>query len=432
MNKTVIRGGFGVAYNRVTDTMTGISRVNPPFLFREGFCCAMSQNDFNANPWGVPPFDKGLILVAEGKSNDPLSWPANPLITPTFNSTTGLPVAGNVEIWGAPQTFRTPYTFLYSTEVQHELPGNFLLTVGYQGSQSRKMLRIVGLNRVFPQVNPVLSPVYFPTTDVNGHFNALNISANKRISHGFQFFGKYQFSKSMDAGSWEGSGGARDPYYPVNQLYDYGPSDFDVRHNMLFTVLYDLPILRNRHDLVGRAFGGWQVNGTFQFHTGFPWSPVTSNNCPPSPQGALCPALPVAYLGGAKSDYSTDAFKNPGGNFPGIVTGGNCDPKNGPVAGAPYFDACSQGPPFIHRNSFRGPRYQAIDMSFVKTTPFPFFRGEQAKLDLRANFFNLFNKLNLQPFGKNDGSTSINDPHFGQATASLAGRVIEFQARLTF
>jgi hypothetical protein len=71
-------------------------------------------------------------------------------------------------------------------------------------------------------------------------------------------------------------------------------------------------------------------------------------------------------------------------------------------------------------------------MSFIKSTPFPFFKGEEAKLDLRANFFNLFNKLNLQPFGKNDGSTSINDPHFGRATAALAGRVIEFQARLSF
>ncbi len=80
MNKTVIRGGFGIAFNRITDTMTGISRVNPPFLFREGLCCAMSANDFAANPWGAPPFDNGLIVVTEGQSNNPLSWPANPLI----------------------------------------------------------------------------------------------------------------------------------------------------------------------------------------------------------------------------------------------------------------------------------------------------------------------------------------------------------------
>jgi hypothetical protein len=198
------------------------------------------------------------------------------------------------------------------------------------------MLRIVGLNRVYPQLNQALSPVYFPMTDVNGHYNALNVSANWRSSHGLQFFGKYQLSRSMDGGSWEGAGGERDPFYPINQTFDYGPSDFDVTHNMLFTALYDLPILRNRHDLVGKTFGGWQVNGTFQFHSGFPWSPIETNNCPPIPAGGtLCPALPAAYLGKVGSDYSTDTFKKPNGNFPGIVSGGNCTAANGPIAGAP-------------------------------------------------------------------------------------------------
>lgn len=437
MNKTVIRGGFGVAYNRITDTMTGISRVNPPYLFREGFCCAMSPADFAANPWGQGPFyptpNGNFIVVTEGKTNNPLSWPANPAIPPTFNPATGLPLGGTVEIWGAPQSVRTPYVYLYSTEVQQELSAGWLLTVGYQGSQSRKMLRIVGLNRVYPQVNPILSPVYFPTTDVNGHFNALNVSATKRFSHGFQFFGKYQLSRSVDGGSWEGAGGNRDPFYPINQTYDYGPSDFDVTHNMLFTALYDIPLLKNRHDFVGRAFGGWHVDGTFQYHTGFPWSPIENNNCPPIPAGGtLCPALPAAYLGHAGSDFSTDGLRQVNGNFPNIVSGGNCNPTKGPIAGTPYFDVCTVGPPFIHRNSFRGPRFQTVDMSLAKSTSVPFFRGENAKLDLRANFFNLFNKLNLIPFARNASNVSINDTHFGQASGALAGRVIEFQARLSF
>lgn len=448
LTKTVIRGGFGVAYNRITDTMTGISRVNPPFLFRDGLCCAMSAADFAANPWGKGPFiptpNGNMIVVTEGTSNNPLSWPANTALVASFDPNTGLPIAGPsvppfLEVWGAAQTNRTPYVYLYSSEIQHELPGNLLVTVGYQGSQSRKLLRIVGLYRVYAQLNPALQAVYFPTTDVNGNFNALNISATKRYSHGLQFFGKYQFGRSYDGGSWEGAGGERDPFYPLNQTWDWGPSDFDVTHNMLLTALYDLPVLRNRHDLVGRAFGGWQINGTYQFHSGFPWSPIKNNQCPPIPAGGgLCPALPAAYLGGAGSDFSTDTFKKPNGNFPGIVSGFNCaqnnpsNPPPPPYVGSPYFDACTPGPPFIYRNSFRGPRYQAFDMSFVKSTSVPFFRGENAKLDLRVNFFNLFNKLNLVPFARNANNTSLNDPHFGQASGALAGRVIEFQARLAF
>ena len=106
--KTVIRGGFGVAYNRITDTVSAITRVDPPFLFREGACCAMSAQDFAANPWGAPPYDNGLIVVTEGQSNSPLSWPANPAIAATFDPTTGLPLSGTVEIWGASQNVRTP------------------------------------------------------------------------------------------------------------------------------------------------------------------------------------------------------------------------------------------------------------------------------------------------------------------------------------
>jgi hypothetical protein len=438
--KTVLRGGFGVAYNRISDTISAITRVDPPFLFREGACCAMSAQDFAANSWGQGPFfptpNGNLIVVAEGKSNNPLSWPGNAALAATFNPATGLPTAGTVEVWGASQNVRTPYTYLYSLDVQRELPGSFTLDVGYQGSQSRKMLRIVGLNRIYTG-NSVLSPAYFLTSDVNGHYNALNVSAIRRFTHGFQFMGKYQFSHSMDGGSWEGAGGQRDPYYPLNQTWDYGSSDFDVTHNLLFTGLYDLPILRNRKDLLGKALGGWRLDGTYQFHSGFPWSPVQSDNCPPTPSaGGLCPALAGAYLGGAGTNFSTSTFQKPNGNFPGIVTGGNCPPSGGTFGagdvGYPYFNGCVLGPPFVHRNSFRGPRYQSIDASFVKSTPVPFFKGENARLDLRVNFFNLFNKLNLIPFGHNDPSTSLNSGQFGQATGALAGRVVEFQTRLTF
>jgi hypothetical protein len=71
-------------------------------------------------------------------------------------------------------------------------------------------------------------------------------------------------------------------------------------------------------------------------------------------------------------------------------------------------------------------------VSFEKSTPVPFFRNESAKLDLRVNAFNLFNKLNLIPFGRNTDNVSINNTHFGVASGALAGRVIEFQARLSF
>jgi len=87
-------------------------------------------------------------------------------------------------------------------------------------------------------------------------------------------------------------------------------------------------------------------------------------------------------------------------------------------------------PPGIGRNSFRGPRYFAVDMSLAKRTGLPSFLGEGAFLEFKANFFNVFNNLNLANFGF--FSPAVDSPDFGRAQNALAGRVVELQARFNF
>ena len=415
---TVFRGGFGVGYNRITDTMTGISRVNPPFVFRYGVCCAASQPDLLANSWMQPPYAPNSIgnqiVVSQGPNLHSINgYPANPALV--LNPSTGLP-NGSVEIWGVPQNFSTPYVYNYSFEMQREFPANFLATLGYQGSSSHRLLRIVNLNNVYVP-SSTFNPVYFPSTDANANYNALLVNVTRRFSHGVQMFAKYRWSKSMDTVTGEGAGSYTNQFYPPNQsLGDYGPSDFDVTHNFLITSLWDIPFPGSKEGMANKVLGGWHLDGTFQFHSGYPWSAVTGN-CTPVPSGAgICPSLPRAYNGQGGSDFSTSTFQKAGGNFP--------------LGGTAYFDTSAPGPPFVHRNSFRGPRYQSIDVSLAKATKLPFREG--ANLDFRANFFNLFNKLNLIPFAYNSDQTVITSPHFGQASGALAGRVIEFQTRLSF
>jgi hypothetical protein len=73
-------------------------------------------------------------------------------------------------------------------------------------------------------------------------------------------------------------------------------------------------------------------------------------------------------------------------------------------------------------------------MSLVKFIPLSKIGplNESANLELRANFFNIFNQLNLAPFAFGSSSVTITDANFGRATAGLAGRVVEFQARIRF
>jgi hypothetical protein len=162
-------------------------------------------------------------------------------------------------------------------------------------------------------------------------------------------------------------------------------------------------------------------------HSGFPWTPVTGflNSVPITGADTINPTRPLGVLAEWNHDYSNDTFITPGGNFP--------------QGGLHYFDIGPQDPnnprpPGIGRNSQRGPRYFNVDMSVVKKFGLPNMKvlGEGASIELRGNFYNIFNKLNLESIGFNTPQSKIEDPHFGTSPGGLAGRVIEFHARLNF
>src|SRR5262249_49613621 len=124
-------------------------------------------------------------------------------------------------------------------------------------------------------------------------------------------------------------------------------------------------------------------------------------------------------------------------------------PKGGPAyfvqpsaVTGPSFDSIVQGlaqpgpipqAPGIGRNTFRGPRYFDVDATLTKAFGLPTMPvlGEGARIEFQANFFNLFNKLNLR--GVNDHmNRNILDAHFGEPKEALGGRTIELQARFAF
>lgn len=419
-NKMVLRGGFGIAYNRVPTILFANTRGNPPFFARYRICCGTSAADFST------PFNNGQILYALGSNNTPFSFPVNPALISPINPATGIPTLANgaqLEIYGAPADVPTPYVYTYSLESQYNLPGNFTAEVGYQGSSSRKLVRLVNQRFLYTDPN-IFSGVFFPTPDTTASYNALIARLTHRFSRGVLFDATYRWAKSIDITSYDGPGAGTNPTFPLDVRQERGPSDYDVRHNFIASGVWDLPFLRKRDDAAGAILGGWQVSGILTAHTGFPWTPVTGN-CPSTNRPIICPARPVAYFGGAGEDSSNDAFIN-GTNFPG---GGRAFFSD---LGATGFGAAAGLLPGIGRNSFRGPRYFDVDMSVSKRFGFPKRLGEGTFLEVKANFFNVFNILNLQSFGFNSPSTDINNTLFGRAERGLAGRVIELQGRLNF
>jgi hypothetical protein len=418
-DKAVLRGGFGISYNRTPNVLFSNTRGNPPFFARYAICCGTSASDFST------PFNNGQILYALGANNSPSSYPFNPALGVGINPATGGPTGASVEIYGAQNDTPNPYIYSYSLEGQYNLPGNMTAEIGYQGSSSHKLIRLVNQNFLYPN-NPAFFQVFIPQPDVNANYNALNARLTRRFSQGVQFDAIYRFSKSIDQLSNEGPGAETNQTYPQDNRTERGPSDFDAKHYFVASGLWDLPIFRNRRDFVGKAFGGFQLNGILTFHTGFPWTPKTGISCNSTPGGpTLCPARPVGYVGGNLEDTSNEAFMRQGGNFPNNLVSTN-PPRSR------YFDISHSGPPGIGRNSFRGPRYFSVDMTAAKRFGLPGFLGEAASFEFKANFFNVFNNLNLVPFRFSSPGVFIESNDFGRAERALSGRVVELQGRFIF
>jgi hypothetical protein len=422
-NKMVVSGGFGVSYDRIDDNLYLPGFENGPGYAFFNLCCGTD----------TASAAKANILFARGATKSPFSYPANPGLAVGIDPATGLPKgAGAIEIYaGAPHTAQ-PVLYSYSLQTQRELPYQMVASLGYQGSVGHHFMRLVNQNFLYPTCSPTgatgnclagatntpFYAAYIPTSDVYTNYNGVNASLNKRFSHGYSLNATYTYSKSLDQLSNEGPGALSNQTDPAHPITEYGPSDFDNRHRIAIAGNWDLPKYNNGRGVVGAILSGWQVNGIFQYHTGFPWTPVTGQPSVAVVTSAatIAPTRPLAYFGGASNSCSNGAYIN-GTNFP-----------NG---GKNYFLIGKPGPPGIGRNSWNGPCYMNTDLSAAKQQPFS-IGGREISARFQANFYNVFNKTNLQPILFGTANATIENTLFGLSPGADAGRVIDFFVRIDF
>ena len=459
--KVVLRGGFGVLFNRPFGTEFDNIRQNSPYVAQVSTCCF-----FDPGAISGPPPGSG-ILYTIGANSTPTSYPPNSNFSfgvAPDGALCGDPTCKSViktDIFGALPNEPTPYVYVYSLQTQLEPVRNWQVTVGYQGSRSRKLARTIDLNRFRPgdtfdpctpaklgclsgnidgvqsaspdgipcdpgnaacpapiQVgNNRFGRVFVPLPDGNASFDALIAQVTRRFARGFTISTLYTFSHSIDTASYEIGFQQTDPF---NQALNKASSDYDVRHHFQVSAFWELPIFRARHDFVGAFLGGWTLGGVFDKHSGFPFSALIGScdtNNDRNGDG-YCPDLPFQYFGGAipsptKQQWINGIFPNPAAEFDTTTRGAGCD--------------C--------RNIFTGPGYTSLDVSFGKNFNLPRARfiGESAKLEFRSNFFNALNILNLESLAPATAPTDIkNTGQFGRPLDGLSGRVIEFQLRLSF
>jgi hypothetical protein len=410
--RLVVRGGFGIGYNREEEAITLNGRSNPPLI--TGFTLT-GPNVVYAVPADIHQFS---------------GYPVNPNAIQSFDPATNLPTSGApITLNGFPAFIPTTLTYRYSLDTQYDLGGNWTASFGYQGSSSRHYTRQNNLNFLYSPLNPKVQNLYYYTNDANSSYSAMLAQIQHRFSQSFQMDFQYRWAHTID----DGSNGYYIGEYPYGLQYLKGDSDFDVRHNVKLYGLWSPRIFKG-NGWAEKILGGWQISGILNWHSGFPWTPIYSNTgCNVVyPSSGFCNLRPAGYLGGAGTDYSNSTIRMPNGNFP-----------NGALSyfTVPTFPAAGIPPaPSVGRNVLRGPNYFDTDATIQKSFGLPKMKilGENARIDFRADIFNIFNKLNLTPLNFTsdsqnisfDGSTS--NPLFGQAQSALAGRIVEFQVRFSF
>ncbi|MBZ5663783.1 MAG: carboxypeptidase-like regulatory domain-containing protein [Acidobacteriia bacterium] len=440
-SKLVFRGGFGINYNQNEIAITANGYGNPPNAVTPFFHCDFPFTDPSCKFNGTTP--TGILYETATDIHSIFGYAPNPAAITTF-SPGNLPLGGNAFITGFPANPKTISNYHYSLDMQYQLPYKSVFSLGYQGNQTRHLLVHNNWNAIGAAngltMNPLVNFVNFWQNTGSANYNAMLANFTHNFSHTFQASAQYTWAKAMD----ELSGPYYMDPYPFDTHAAYGRANYDVRNAFKLFGLWQPTFFHGSHGWIEKVAGGWSLSGIWNIHSGFPWDPFYGINGAGLYYGgsSYSTLRPAGVLPGAGTSTSNSTFmQNTNPNYGGDGTKFLVPPTF--VQGAP-FPATSPGPtPGIHRNSLNGPGYNAVDLSLAKGFGFPRIPalGENVKFEIRADVYNLFNKLNINPNSIDGFLGSVNpdgtlngtpNPDFGVAGSALGSRTIQLQARFSF
>lgn len=472
-HNTVIRGGVGIFHDPVPGNVAWWLFSNPPLL-----------NSYSIVGDNLTPNEKTSLFkdaaasnaafvtgFAAGQTLAQIQATISSFYPPGF-SPPAITVPGN-------QTHSPQYQ-RWSLELQHAFGAGTSVSIGYFGNHGiRELLKDPNANAygfgslpaalcTSPPVPPCADPRFSGVTEANtnavSNYNGMVISFKHQITGWGRgiFQANYTYSHAFDEISDGGLPGVpftygSSPYAqdPDNLRGAYGPADYDVRHSLNASYVWEVPV-----KAAFRGHGsdylvkGWQVSGTIFARTGFPYtvfdyyesSLLAQNNyfgniyaVPVGPlrSGASCgerAASPLAPNPCQPPQLLMNGNPNPNANFlqTGCETGfntGNLPGPSGPCSGPAVTFA--QG-----RNRFRGPSYFNTDFSIMKNSKVPGW--ENAVLGIGFQFFNLFNHPNfsLPDNGSSDQTFGqiqfLDQPPTGILGGGAAYRMIQLKVQLLF
>jgi outer membrane receptor protein involved in Fe transport len=390
MSHTVVRAGYG-RFFMYQETRTGDPfqlYYNLPFVAEPNFITD-----------GVTP-----ILTVSG---------GFPAVDPT--NIPGASVTTSAE--GADTRLHAPVLDEWNMNIQHELPGSFLVEVAYVGSKATHLQSILDLNqdptpgpgdiqsrRPYPQFGGFSNLV----NRGNSSYNALQIKVDKRLTHGLTFLSAFTFSKSLNDQP-EICCSSPTPQNSYDLSNERGRSDFDQKFRWVTSFDYQLPIgkgqrFMNSSRAADLVLGGWHVGGIVAFHTGFYFTPQVGEDPSNTGSNGLLHADQLCNGNLPRGERKvTNWFNTNCYAFPNEFTFGNAG-----------------------KNTLEGPGAATSDMSLRKV----FDITERTNLEFR---FELFNAFNHPVFGQPDPFQDDGPGSFGVITSTtVPERQLQFALKLNF
>lgn len=396
----VIRGNYGIYFDQPA-MIPFIDNISVPNNGPPGVI---------GNPVGTDPVYTSTLNY----NPQQVGWMLNQPVFPSGNLS---PTGSNVlAIFSANQNFRTPYAQMYSLNVEQGLGHNWILTMGYVGSTSRKNIVIQDINqaglgsgfstatvtgpnggtfsyqqstRPYFQSYPNFGVIDQVNSGANSNYNAFQTTLRARTWHRLSGQFAYAWSHGLDTST---STCCNNPEDSLNLERNYGNSDYDIRHHFSSYLSYDLPGWSHGPSWVSH---GWELDNVMRFNTGEPFAILVGNDSSGTGENQDRPnrvGPPTTGVSHALVENSYVQWLNPNSfSTPASGTWGN-----------------------LRRNQVPGPGFGSVDLSVLKNTP---LYTERIRSQFRVEMFNIFNRTNLAPPSAALGSG------FGQSSDTIGDYV---------
>jgi Carboxypeptidase regulatory-like domain/TonB-dependent Receptor Plug Domain len=446
--KMAVRGGFAIF-----DVLP-----LPGFFFTQSwmpFFLTGTVLNTPATPWkmGVTGNSQGSAYSYFGPVNNP-SCPS-----PLGNCTLTAPYSE--------QNPKRNYVEQWNVNFQRQITPSLTAMVGYVGSHGLHLLiRGDDFDMVIPthtsagwlwpynptgkdlRINPNFGIIRGMQWNTSSRYDALQLSVQKRLGHGFQFGANYTYSKSMDNDSATIAGDAFSnsitTWFWFAPSISWAPSDFNFTHTAVFNALWQIPVPSSLHGPAAGVLRGWEVGGIVKANSGIPTTPLISGD-PMGVQNSGSDTFGIPNKIPGCDPINHNYKNNPGGVFLGYI---NTSCYTVPMATP---DIASQCVPFAKvpgscsnllgnagRNSIVGPNLFNVDFSVHKDFAVTKI-SEAFRVQFRTEFFNLLNHPNFTPplpfFGSGNAQIFNQDgtPSGGgglQQPLATRPRIIQFAVKV--